>query len=203
MYEKPLNRVPRCAVLPRVHQTSACAGLDLWEPGPSRHDPPCSILFLSHRPCSASGLAGELPAQGAHVYRCSHVLAGVILAGGITGNCDDQKFSLIPPEHWPDFKIEHYRYPTMAGMAGVQGQVLLAIAINKEGSIDRIKAISGPPPLGPYAESLFNNHKFSNLPTNTSAPWIFFAVADFRVVNKRVFITPAKREQIPPPKFKE
>ena len=129
----------------------------------------------------------------------SYFTASIILSSSIAVKCDDQKFNLISPEHWPDFKIEHYHYPVMAGMARIQGQVILAIFIKQDGSVLQVKAISGPPQLRPYAESLLKDYKFSNMPTSKSGPWIFFASADFFALSKRIFITPTKKEQIPPP----
>lgn len=128
-----------------------------------------------------------------------HVVSSIVLSSGIAAQCEGEKFNLISPDHWPDFKIVHNNYPSLAGIAGVKGQVILAVAIKTDGSIQQIQAISGPPPLRPYAESLFKDRIFSNLPTKTPGPWIFFASADFRINMKIVVVTPTKREQIPPP----
>jgi len=105
---------------------------------------------------------------------------------------------LIKPDRWgtaPLAKLD--LYPTLAGIAKIQGDVIVMISIDKAGKISSSKAILGPSPIRAWAESVAMRLKLDVNPTDGEGPWLYFVTVQFRLPARTVTVNPTPQGEIP------
>lgn len=123
-------------------------------------------------------------------------LASVMLRSG--GNPLIVK--LIKPERWASAPLlQSSIYPPLAGIANIQGDVIVGLIIDNNGKVQGTKVFSGPPQLRACAESMASTIKFPMSTTDIDGPWLYFVTAQFRLPARTITFVATPNEQIPPP----
>ena len=130
---------------------------------------------------------------GSRTALCFLLPTAVLLATG-----EPITAKLIKPDRWGSGPLLHSTvYPTLAGLAKIQGDVIAALIINNSGKVDGTKSYSGPPQLRQFAESMAATIEFQMAPTETESPWLFFVTVQFKLPARTVTIIPTPSELIP------
>ena len=87
----------------------------------------------------------------------------------------------------------------MAGIAKIEGEVIVAVTYSPDGLPKSARALTGPPQLRPTAEHLCIKLKLPTIPKEIEAPWVSFLSLAFNVKARTIEITPTSTEKIPPP----
>ena len=83
-----------------------------------------------------------------------------------------QAIALLPNSAWATAKHPPLPpYPPIARLAGIQGEVISVVVIDKTGSTVAVQAISGPIQLRPITESYLHRFKFDPNLGENEGPW--------------------------------
>jgi hypothetical protein len=105
---------------------------------------------------------------------------------------------LIKSDRWGTAPLlKHDLYPTLAGAANIQGDVIVVLTIDKAGKIASAKALIGPPPIRAWAESLSTRLKLELNQTDGEGPWLYFVTVQFRLPARTVTVVPTPQGEIP------
>jgi hypothetical protein len=111
---------------------------------------------------------------------------------------DSPPATLVKPDRWGTAPLaKHDLYPTLAGMAKIQGDVTVIINIDKAGKISNTKALLGPSPIRAWAESIAMRLKLEVNPTDGEGPWLYFVTVQFRLPARTVTVVPTPQGEIP------
>src|SRR5512133_1822629 len=122
------------------------------------------------------------------------MLSSALLLGG----GDPTPANLIKSDRWgTDALLKQDLYPTLAGIAKIQGDVIIVLTIDKAGKVAGSKALTGPPQLRTWAESLSTRLNFQLNPTDGEGPWLYFVTVQFRLPARTVTVVPTPQGEIP------
>lgn len=122
------------------------------------------------------------------------MLSSALLLGG----GDPTPAKLIKSDRWgTDPLLKHDLYPTLAGIAKIQGDVIIVLTIDKAGKVAISKSLTGPPQLRAWAESLSTRLRFELNQTDGEGPWLYFVTVQFRLPARTVAIVPTPQGEIP------
>jgi hypothetical protein len=101
-------------------------------------------------------------------------------------------------DRWGDKVLfESKVYPKLAGIAHIEGDVVTAVTINREGKAEKARSFSGPPPLRAWADSAAISLKFDLTPEDGNGPWLFFLTFHFDLKARTVTGSPTPKSEIP------
>ena len=107
-------------------------------------------------------------------------------------------YKLMPQDRWGSQSLGGpVRYPRLAAIAKISGDVITAVVINKEGKVEQIKSLTGPPQLRAAAESLVKSIKFDIKPEDGEGPWLFFVTSEFKLTSHDVYCQATPKDKIP------
>ena len=122
------------------------------------------------------------------------ILCGVSLASQSTQGA----YKLLPPDRWGDKALGGpVRYPNLARIARISGDVITAVVINKEGKAEQLKHLSGPLQLRPTAESMIQSITFRLAPEDGAGPWLFVITSKFSLNDNNVYCFATPKDSIP------
>lgn len=107
-------------------------------------------------------------------------------------------YKLIPHDRWGTQPLGGpIRYPKLAAIARISGEVITAVVINKAGKAEQIKSLTGPVQLRAAAEALVQTIKFKLTPDDGDGPWLFFVTSQFNLDNNDAYCIATPKEKIP------
>jgi TonB family protein len=93
---------------------------------------------------------------------------------------DALKSKSLPVERWETAtKGRITSYPPLARLAGIAGDVVMALTVNDQGQVIATKLLSGPPQLAAMVDSYARKLKFVPEPSDLPGPWSFSITARF------------------------
>ena len=95
-------------------------------------------------------------------------------------NQEAPKPNSLPVERWNTAaKGRITSYPPLARLAGISGDVVMALTVNDQGHVIATKLLSGPPQLAATVDSYARKLRFFPEPSDLPGPWSFSITARF------------------------
>jgi len=116
----------------------------------------------------------------------------------LAGQTPEVGYKLMASERWGSAALGGpVRYPKIAAMAGISGDIITAVIINKDGKVVQLKSMKGPEQLRPTAEFMIRSIKFNIKPEDGDGPWLFFLTSKFNLKNNDVYCFATPQKDIP------
>jgi len=111
----------------------------------------------------------------------------------------DPALKVFPLERWKTAELPPIpKYPPLARMAGIEGELMFHVKIESDGSPSSILLISGPPQLASTLDSWIKRIKFRPLPIDGPGPWHYAVSGNFKLTgNIQCFPSAIKLPNIP------
>jgi len=107
-------------------------------------------------------------------------------------------YKLMPPDRWGSQSLGGpVRYPHLAALARISGDVITLVVINQNGKVDQFKHVSGAPQLRPTVEFLIQSIVFKVSVEDGEGPWLFFVTSRFDLQSNKVYCYATPKEAIP------